>query len=72
MQPPHDDQLPLNMAVVNDNHVVDEQIKDIDAEYLEMVVVMGVSFNTTNGEVLMMIKDNVEAQRKYLCKYCVA
>ncbi|KAL4201857.1 hypothetical protein AMTRI_Chr02g260830 [Amborella trichopoda] len=61
MQPPPDDQLPLNPAVVNDNLSIDKQFEDTDAEYMEMVAVMGVSFKATNGEVLAMIKDNVEA-----------
>ncbi|KAL4184704.1 hypothetical protein AMTRI_Chr10g226810 [Amborella trichopoda] len=60
MQPPPDDQLPLILAWVNGNPGVDKQFEDTDAEYMEMVAVMGVSFNAANGEVLAMIKDNVE------------
>ncbi|KAL4195720.1 hypothetical protein AMTRI_Chr04g242500 [Amborella trichopoda] len=47
--------LPLNLVVVNGNPIVDEQIEDTDAEYLEMVAVMGASFNAINGEVLTMM-----------------
>ncbi|ERN13285.1 hypothetical protein AMTR_s00041p00048930 [Amborella trichopoda] len=61
IQPPPVDQLPLIIAMVNGNLGIDKQFEDTDDEYVEMVAVMGVSFNATNGEVLAMIKGNVEA-----------
>ncbi|KAL4188050.1 hypothetical protein AMTRI_Chr09g21940 [Amborella trichopoda] len=57
IQPPPVDQLPLIIAMVNGNLGIDKQFEDTDDEYVEMVAVMGVSFNATNA----MIKGNVEA-----------
>ncbi|ERM98395.1 hypothetical protein AMTR_s00072p00064860 [Amborella trichopoda] len=48
-------------SVSKDVVLQEAEFEDTDAEYMEMVAVMGVSFKATNGEVLAMIKDNVEA-----------